>query len=483
MTPSGFTAAATGGDSVREPSRAVVSARSVGKMYRIYDQPQDRLKQMLLARTGRRYGQEFWALRDLSFDLYPGERIGVIGRNGSGKSTLLQIIAGTLAPTEGEVRVHGRVSALLELGSGFNPEFTGRENVYINGAILGLSREQIDERFEDIAAFAEIGEFIEQPVKVYSSGMFVRLAFAVTTSLEPDVLLVDEALAVGDVFFQQKCYRRMNDLRAQGCAVILVSHSMADIEQFCDRALLLDHGRAVFLGTAPQAVKHYYLVEQVERAPAATVPRKGRTAAASFGEARGPWPPDEAFLNISQVPQVSNGWARCTAVALCDADNHYCVAFEQGAMARFYYEFELLHDIEVPLAGVVLQNERGVLAHGKGTFEYGTPVPTAVTAGSRLRVAQSIRLDLGVGEYTFEVGLAMLSEDDYGQAARLSHTDLTPRVLRLCHVPGAGRFSVTFRSAGRPVQLLHHGVADLPGDSRMSVVEGMSAAEPAPGGR
>jgi lipopolysaccharide transport system ATP-binding protein len=476
MTPSGLTAAANA-DRGPDPSTAVVSVRSIGKMYRIYDQPLDRLKQMLFARTGRQYGQEFWALRDVSFDLHPGERVGVIGRNGSGKSTLLQIIAGTLAPTEGEVRLEGRVSALLELGSGFNPEFTGRENVFINGAILGMSRQQVEERFDEIAAFAEIGEFIDQPVKVYSSGMFVRLAFAVTTSLRPDVLLVDEALAVGDIFFQQKCYRRMNELRTHGCAVVLVSHSMADIEQFCDRALLLDRGRAVFLGTASQAVKHYYLVEQVERTSGvASMPNPSRATAIDV-QARGPWPPTDAFLNISGVRQVSNGWARCTGVALCDADHNPRVAFEQGEVARFYYEFELLRDIEVPIAGVVLQNERGVIAHGKATLEYGTPVPSGVSAGSRVRVAQSIRLDLGIADYTFEVGLATIAERIYSLAATLPHAELTPRVLRLCHLPGVGRFSVTFRRAGRPVQLLHHGVADLPGDSSVSVIPPLAPAD------
>jgi lipopolysaccharide transport system ATP-binding protein len=449
---------------------AAVSVRSAGKMYRIYDAPQDRLKHMLFGRMGRHYGQEFWALRGVSFDVSPGERLGIIGRNGSGKSTLLQIIAGTLAPTEGEVLLRGRVAALLELGSGFNPEFTGRENVFINGSILGLSRQQVEATFDEIVAFADIGEFIDQPVKVYSSGMFVRLAFAVTTSLRPDVLLVDEALAVGDIFFRQKCYARMNELRLQGCAVILVSHSMTDIEQFCDRALLLDRGRAMFLGTGPQAVKHYYLVEQMERAATLAPARASDARPASAGQQAGPWPPPGAFQSISGVPQISNGWARCTAVALCDGDHDPRAAFEQGETAHFFYEFELLHDIDVPIAGIVLQNERGMLAHGKGTLEYGTAVPTGVGRGARLRVAQAIRLDLGVGEYTFEVGLAALSEEHYQQAASLSHAELSSRIVRLCHVPGAGRFTVGFRQAGRPVQLLHHGVADLPGDSTVSVI-------------
>jgi lipopolysaccharide transport system ATP-binding protein len=193
----------------------LISARSVGKSYHIYVKPQDRLKQALW-RGRRQYYREFWALRDVSFDVHRGEAVGIIGRNGCGKSTLLQIIAGTLTPTEGEVRVSGRVAALLELGSGFNPDFTGRENVYMNGAILGVSRSEMEKRFDDIAAFADIGEFLDQPVKTYSSGMFARLAFGVAINVDPDILIVDEILAVGDAIFQAKCFRRIDRLRQQG---------------------------------------------------------------------------------------------------------------------------------------------------------------------------------------------------------------------------------------------------------------------------
>jgi lipopolysaccharide transport system ATP-binding protein len=298
---------------------AAIEARRVGKMYRIYDRPQDRLKQMLFSGLGHRYGHEFWALRSASLDVRRGERIGIIGRNGSGKSTLRQIIAGTLAPTEGEVLVGGRVAALLELGSGFNPEFTGRENVLMNGAILGLTGREMEARLDEIAAFADIGEFLDQPVKVYSSGMFVRLAFAVASSVDADVLLIDEALAVGDVFFQQNCYRRLESLREHGVAVILVSHSMADIEQFCQRALLLDKGEVAFAGPASEAVKRYYLLEQKERvaplpAPSARASSEPPASAwpppdAGEGGGRWAWPPPAAFLDIAGVAQVSNGWA------------------------------------------------------------------------------------------------------------------------------------------------------------------------------
>ena len=194
----------------------VIKAEGLGKCYYLYRKPEDRLKQTLFARFGRSYNVPFWALKDVNFEVKRGESFGIIGKNGSGKSTLLQILAGILRPTEGEFTIQGRVTALLELGSGFNPEFTGRENVYLNGAILGLSREEVDRHFDQIASFADIGEFLDQPVKLYSSGMFVRLAFAVAAGVDADVLLIDEALAVGDFYFRQKCYRRLQTLREQG---------------------------------------------------------------------------------------------------------------------------------------------------------------------------------------------------------------------------------------------------------------------------
>ena len=216
----------------------------------------------------------------MSFDVRRGEVVGIVGRNGSGKSTLLQIMAGILQPAAGEVRLWGRVGALLELGSGFNLDCTGRENVVLNAAILGMSRREIARRVDEIVAFADIGEFIDQPVKMYSSGMFVRLAFAVTTSLDADVLLIDEALAVGDVFFRQKCYQRLAALRERGVAIVLVSHALNEVEQFCQRALLLHGGHVTFEGPAIEAVKRYYLIAPEGRLAAAGTPLPLESAAA-----------------------------------------------------------------------------------------------------------------------------------------------------------------------------------------------------------
>lgn len=238
------------------PSKLAVNVEGLSKCYRIYEHPRHRLLQTLWGNR-RQYYKEFWALHELSFQLQRGETLGVVGRNGSGKSTLLQLICGTLTPSTGRVEVQGRIGALLELASGFNPEFTGRENVFLNGSVLGLSQAEIEQRLDTILTFADIGPFIDQPVKTYSSGMAIRLAFAVQAHVDPDVLVVDEALAVGDELFQRKCYAHLEQLKARGTSILLVSHSCPQIVQHCDQALLLHKGRARLWGK-PQRITVVY---------------------------------------------------------------------------------------------------------------------------------------------------------------------------------------------------------------------------------
>lgn len=233
-----------------------ISVRGISKCFEMYEKPVHRLYQTLCAGKCRFY-KEFWALRDITFNVRRGECVGIIGKNGAGKSTLLQIITGTLSATTGEVSVNGRVAALLELGSGFNPEFTGRENVYLNASILGLSHEETDARFQSILDFADIGEFIDQPVKTYSSGMMVRLAFAVQILVDPDILIVDEALAVGDAAFQRKCYARMDALREKGVTILLVTHDTETVKRRCDRAIFLKDRRVAFDGPAEDGIVEY----------------------------------------------------------------------------------------------------------------------------------------------------------------------------------------------------------------------------------
>ena len=234
----------------------ILRAENISKCYEMYNKPSHRLWQTL-TRGKKKFYKEFWALNGISFSIKRGECVGIIGRNGSGKSTLLQIIAGTLSPTTGDIEFNGKVAALLELGSGFNPEFTGRENIYMNGSVLGLSKKEINEKFNDITEFADIGDFIDQPVKTYSSGMTVRLAFAVQAQLDPDILIVDEALAVGDAAFQMKCISRMRNLMDSGVTVLFVSHSVQAVRSFCNWTIWLDRGEIRMKGKTSEVTSRY----------------------------------------------------------------------------------------------------------------------------------------------------------------------------------------------------------------------------------
>jgi len=251
-------------------SELAISVHDLSKCFHIYDKPRDRLFQML-ARDRKQYFREFWALNGVSFDIRKGETVGIVGRNGSGKSTLLQLVCGTLNPTHGTITTNGRIAALLELGSGFNPEFSGRENVYMNAAVLGLSREETDARFSEIEAFAEIGEFIDQAVKTYSSGMMVRLAFAVAINVEPQILIVDEALSVGDELFQRKCFARIEAIKESGATILFVSHSGSAVVELCDRAILLDSGEKLIEGAPKSIIGKYQKLLYAPREKVASI--------------------------------------------------------------------------------------------------------------------------------------------------------------------------------------------------------------------
>lgn len=460
----------------------VIDVRDISKRYEIYAHPRDRLKQLTLPRLyqsgqllaaslglGKQsappaYFREFWALKNVSFQVRRGETLGIIGRNGSGKSTLLQILAGTLAPTSGEAVVQGRIAALLELGSGFNPEFSGRENVFLNGRILGLSQKEVKDRYDQIVEFADIGEFIDEPVKTYSSGMFLRLAFAVQAHIDASIVIIDEALAVGDIFFRQKCYTRLEQLKAAGAAILLVSHSMPDIEQYCERAILLDHGTARFMGSSSEAAKHYYQLHnnQIAQHPS-TTPSSTESFFTTQSTATIDLPPPEAFLNLNGKAQVSNGQAKCTGVALCNVAGQPSNNFRQGDTAVFYFEFELNDNIGVPICGIIIKNERGVIVHGKNSWQYEGGAPHSLGPGSRILCRQEVKLDLGPGEYVFETGLTWVTTQQWNDRLSISHEEMSALYISACEVPNVGVFSIGLAMKNGVAILTHHGVADLPG--------------------
>lgn len=466
----------------------VISVRNVSKAYRIWQNPAARLTSPLLESTGqllpagsgaRRWLQDragrsyrdFWALRDVSFEMQRGESIGIIGRNGSGKSTLLQIITGTLQPSAGEVSVTGRIGALLELGSGFNTDFTGRENVYLNGAVLGLTRQEVDERFDDIAAFADIGDFIDQPVKTYSSGMFVRLAFAVQTAVEPRILIVDEALSVGDVFFQQRCYQRMGRLMDSGVCIILASHDLASVQRYCQSTVVLQRGQVKFHGPATEGTKFYVHQEQEEKAAAyASSAASGAPAAAEApATTLAGWPARDLRPPAADTKILGNGWARCTGLAVCDTEGNPCTLFAQGATMSVFYEYEALRDLEFCVGCVTVRDKTNQPVHSKITLQDGLRAPARIARGTRLRFRQDTVLNLHCADYTIDISLEMVTADLAAQPG-ITYEEFMAAELRLCELHSAVAISVRLRAATAPFQLLHFGMAGLPSHSELEVV-------------
>jgi ABC-type polysaccharide/polyol phosphate transport system ATPase subunit len=346
-----------------------VELQGVSKSYAIYDSPGDRLKELA---TFHRYSfhRDFWALRGLGFHIRKGETFCIIGENGSGKSTLLQLVAGILQPTEGAVSVQGRISALLELGSGFNPEFTGRDNVYMNGAILGFSSRQMDQKYKAIEEFAEIGDFINRPVKTYSSGMVVRLAFAVAIHVDPDILLVDEALSVGDIYFRQRCMRKVHELRSQGITILFVSHAIGDVKAIGDRALWLEQGRIKDLGDTDRVVAKY-LAAMVEKDSAYRTLRK-RPA------------PTRAEQNIAPevvdcIPNIDHrygdGRAEVLGIAAFDANGRPLHLLEPLSRVVVRISVRAKEELSLPIVGFMLRNHLGIDFSGTNTSREGFDLP------------------------------------------------------------------------------------------------------------
>ncbi len=345
---------------------AAIQFDAVSKSYSIYDSPSARLKE-LLTFNRLNFHKDFWALHDVSFEVQRGETFCIIGENGSGKSTLLQLVAGILHPTHGNVAVNGRVSALLELGAGFNPEFTGRDNVYLNGSILGLSTREIDRRYGEIEAFAEIGDFIGRPVKTYSSGMIVRLAFAVAINVDPEVLLVDEALAVGDLYFRQRCMRKVHELRARGVTILFVSHAIGDVKAIGDRVLWLDHGRTMELGETDRVVAKY-LAAMVEKDSTYLLLK-------SRPEAERPHTRQSAPEVVEHIPNIDHrygdGRAEILGIAVLDEQGAPAHLLEPQSRIIVRISVRAKDDVPLPIVGFMMRNHLGIDFSGTNTAREG----------------------------------------------------------------------------------------------------------------
>jgi ABC-type polysaccharide/polyol phosphate transport system ATPase subunit len=374
---------------------------NVSKQYRIYDRPGDRLTESLSRGRLRRH-REFWALQDISFEIEKGTTVGIVGQNGCGKSTLLQIVSGTLSPTHGLVSYEGRIAALLELGAGFDPEFTGVENVYMNASLMGLSKRETTALFPSIERFAEIGQFIHQPVKTYSSGMYVRLAFAIAASVEPDILVIDEALAVGDAVFQHRCLRRIKELHEHGCTVLFVSHDTAAVRALCDRAILLNAGRMIADGTAADVLNDYQriVMEREEAYEADTAQSLDDTG-----------DHDESYQPVQYSFRHGDGSAAIITAELCDTNRRRIEIVDTGSplVARVTVRFN--RDVEEPVVGFLIRNRHGIHAYGTNTKEQQIRLGL-VREGHTITVSFAFDCWLGIDDYS--IGFAVHSQD--GQA-------------------------------------------------------------------
>ncbi len=404
---------------------AALRVENVSKQYRIYTRPGDRLKESLTRGRLRRH-KEFWALRDLSFEIETGTTVGIVGPNGCGKSTLLQIISGTLAPTHGDVWHEGRIAALLELGAGFDPEFTGVENVYMNASLLGLTRRETDTLFPAIERFAEIGPFLYQPVKTYSSGMYVRLAFAIAASVEPDILIIDEALAVGDAVFQHRCLRRINELHERGATVLFVSHDAAAVRALCSRAILL-RGGSIIADGKPADVLNLYQKIIMEREQA--------YEAEAGGPSQQPSAAAETLASVSCAYRHGDGSAEIIGAELTDATAARVEVVESGEPLTLRIAVRFHREVPDPVIGFLIRNSHGIHAYGTNTkeqqLEFG-----AVRGGELVEVSFAFHCWLGVDQYT--ISLAVHSREglayDWLDAAlfvRVSSSTLTEGVANL----------------------------------------------------
>lgn len=408
-------------------SEYAIEVNGLGKCYQIYDKPSDRLKQMLM-RGRKQYYKEFWALKDVSFKIKKGETVGIIGRNGSGKSTLLQMICGTLNPTAGEVKVNGRVAALLELGAGFNPEFSGVENVYMAASLYGLSKEEVAQRFDAIAAFADIGDHIHQPVKTYSSGMYVRLAFAVIAHVDADILVVDEALAVGDAFFTQKCMRFLRKFMEKG-TVLFVSHDTGAVINLCKQAVLLNAGRLARLGN-PKIIAEDYLASLYENGKQKTYSAEGDKN--DFEEKQENPPSEDCELvepagnyvgevkvfrfNPKNVRDFGVGKAKIVDVKVIDKQQKDVKQCSGGELVTLKITTQAIADIYQPIIGFSFKDRLGQVLFGENTFAAYAEKNISASK-NKLMVAEFefAMPTLPPGDYSVSVAIATGTQQDHEQ--------------------------------------------------------------------
>lgn len=409
----------------KRDSEDAIDVKDVTKVYRLYEKPIDRLKESMSI-SHKNYHRDFYALNQLSFQVKKGETVGIIGTNGSGKSTILKIITGVLTPTAGEVQVNGKVSALLELGAGFNMDYTGIENIYMNGTMMGYTKKEMEAKLQDILDFAEIGDFVYQPVKTYSSGMFVRLAFALAINVEPEILIVDEALSVGDVFFQAKCYRRMEEIRKKGTTILMVTHDMGSIIKYCDRVVLLNRGEFVAQGEPGRMVDLYkkILAGQMDALMEELKEEQGEQSRIKAPEASGGIEVDKApvkaggalmkdklTINFDRT-EYGDGRAEIIDLGLFDEKGSITNLLLKGEAFTIKERIRFYVDIQAPIFTYTIKDKKGTELTGTNTMFEGADIKP-VKAGDEYLVEFSQKMTLQGGEYLLSMSCTGFEQGEH----------------------------------------------------------------------
>lgn len=450
----------------------------LGKRFKLYTSPWHRMREWFSIRR-RKYHTPFWANREISFEVEKGEFFGIIGVNGAGKTTLLKMLSGILVPTEGSYQLKGQVLSLLELGGNFKKELTGRENILRAAQLLNLPKSYIQEQIEKMWEFSELGDFFDRQVNTYSSGMLIRLSFSLFAFLECDVLILDEALAVGDIFFRQKCYQRLDELIAKGTSIILVTHNMSVVKKYCQRVLVMHQGRKLYLGKPDEAIRVYAQAQNTASHPeiqrellkkmmmmeeSSDLDLSKPSSLLPISEQDDFWPDEAAFTAFPIVEKP--GRAQLVKFALCDEKGQPGHVFKQDATAHLYYEIELKREVPVPFAQISIRDTYNTVLHTRSTLQLGAEHPPLAAKGARFRFRQTIQLGLMKGQYTLGLSFFSIPIKLYKQFSAISADELTTnRLTLICYEPLVSL--MIFPAVDEICSGVFGGLCNLPGECRI----------------
>lgn len=457
-------------------SEVVLKVKNLSKDFKIYPTSSGRIKEWLT--FGKlKYHKKFQALINISFEVRRGGFLGIIGPNGAGKSTLLKIITGALEPTSGSYKISGKVLSLLELSGGLDADLTGRENIIRTAQLLGFPTGIILGKMEKIAEFADLGEFFDRPLSIYSSGMRIRLAFSMFAFLDCDVLILDEVLAVGDIFFRQKCYARLEELIKQNVAIVLVTHSMGAVRRYCNEVIVLENGRIAYQGTSDAAIQKYFEIKKDQGITIKVsdthmeedyIPA-GHNFAPRATDQLTNWPPDSVFDKMTLPEKNENKYAKLTHLMVCDMHGNPRQVFKQGETAYFYFAYLAKEKLGIPIAGITILTMTNLVIHGKNSLQHNADHPLKVTVGDTVRYNQSVKLDIAPGSYIFSLNFFTMHPLDYNQMKFSSKIEFDQKKVKIIQIKSAGFIEVISRSPDRPVDL-HGGLCNLDGEMQIDVI-------------